>query len=77
MTLSLIEIIEACAGKATVFSLFGHAMYWLGVSRTKLNSLTADVKELKKSTITRFDAWRHVLGIFGVNPILDFGRICL
>ncbi len=59
MTLSLIEIIGAGTGIATVFSLFGIAMYWLGVTRTKLNSLTADVKELKKDVndvTTRFNA---------------------
>jgi hypothetical protein len=48
MTLSPIEIIGTVAGIATVFGLFGIAMYWLGVTRTKLNSLKADVKDLKK-----------------------------
>ena len=44
---------------ATVFGLFGIAMYWVGVTRTKLNSLTADVKDLKKDVndvTTRFNA---------------------
>jgi hypothetical protein len=45
---SLIEIIGAVAGIVTVFGLFGTAMYWLGVTRTNVNSLTTDVKELKK-----------------------------
>ena len=59
MTLSLIEIIGAVAGITTVFGLFGIAMHWLGVTRTKLNSLTTDVKDLKKDVndvTTRFNA---------------------
>ncbi|MGC1932076.1 MAG: hypothetical protein WA667_24150 [Candidatus Nitrosopolaris sp.] len=48
MTLLLTEIIGAVAGIATVFGLFGIAMYWLGKTNDRLDVLKEDVKGLKK-----------------------------
>ena len=36
------------AGLATIFGLFGAAMYWLGKSNQKLTSLDDDMRDLKK-----------------------------
>jgi hypothetical protein len=48
MTLSLVEIIAAVSGIATVFGLFGISVYYLGKTNEKLRALTTSADKLER-----------------------------